>query len=151
METPEKKAIRVSLRVYRELREKLLKDTINKNTDLYSGLHNKEEIRPTYIGIYETRWMAEHLEYFKELVEKKDLRDRVCKELFAESYSQFLKENGHVYCGMDLTIDMLKKYQGILEEIIASSISWEQGYEEMCLLNIKFDEKYRMMKEDKII
>lgn len=151
METPEKKAIKVSLRVYRELREKLLKDTINKNTDLYSGLHNKEEIRPTYIGIYETRWMAEHLERFKKLVEKKDLTDKIYNEVFVKVYSQFLKENGHLYCGVDLTIDMLEKYQCILEEIIASSISWEQGYEEMRLLNIKFDEKYRMMKGDKII
>lgn len=146
------RAIQYSLRVYREMRKKILEDTKNKNTDLYLGLHNKESIRKIYVDRYKVMWMVAHLECFQEIMEKNVPNEqKMYRKVFAKSYAQFLEKDGKVYYDMGSTADILKNYQSILEQMIDTSISWEQGYEDMRLQKIKFDEKYQRLVEAGIV
>ena len=151
-ENTRREAIQYSLRVYRDMREQILKDTEKKNTDLYLGLHSKGAVREIYMDRYHMIWLMAHLDCFEKIMEKNVLTgQKIYTEVFAKSLVQFLHEYGQLFFCMETASKALKNNQSVLEQMIDASISWEQGYDKVRLQMKKFDEEYqRLVKGGKL-
>lgn len=148
----EGKALQYSLRVYKEMREKILEDTKNKDADLYLGLHDKNSIRNRYIERYEIIWMLDHMKCFQQIMDKNvPNRQKLYRDVFIKNYSKFLMENEKFCYDISSTTEILENERGMLEQMIDTSISWEQGYKDMLLLKKKFDEKFKRIMEEELV
>lgn len=148
MTETEKKARIRTLQIYRNGRQQLLSDTKTKSADLYLGLHSiKKTEQKNYLDRYLILWMTEHVEIFQGWL-KNSTEKRVYQSVFGNSYLKFLEYNNHMFFHMSLAVEMLREYRHILDDMIRTSHSWDQGYDKLCVERKKMEAKFASLRAE---
>lgn len=142
-----KRAIIHTLNVYKERRAQLLEDTKSKASDLYLGLYSlKKSDRENYLDRYMVLWMMSHIKIFQ--MSMKNIEEPNGHQfVFEKSYLRFLEYEGYHFYSTQLAVDMLKEYQKVIEDMIKTSQSWDQGYDKLCAEQKRQAMKFSLLRE----
>lgn len=142
-----KRAIAHTLNIYKDRRKQLLDDTRKKASDLYLGLYSLKDIeRENYLDRYLILWKISHIKTFQRTMRNVEKPERH-QIVFGKSFLRFLEYDGHNFYNTQVAINMLKEYQKILEDMIETSLSWDEGYDRLCVLQKKQEGKFARLRE----
>lgn len=142
----EKKAVICILDLYRSGRKRLLEDTKKKASALYLGMHSmKKAERENYFDRYLILWQLNHCEMFQEVLKRTEEKS-LYQFVFGKSYLTFLAYDGCLFHDARIAVEMMKSYKNILENMITTSLSWDEGYDRLCVEKKKQEEKFLRLR-----
>lgn len=126
--------VRLSLQIMQEQRRKLIKDSEEHYSIIYSGLHEScsASTRVLYFQAYEMEWLDNHWNALTEFLRqrKNDYTKREQKEItlfFAEHFSALMSEIENVSGMAKMALpELIRSNQKAIEQMIAISDNWEE-------------------------
>lgn len=140
--------IDMSLQVMKEQRQKLVKDTLNKDYVLFSGLHESEPaVQDLYFQYYLIEWFDNHWTAMLETLERHpEYSNDKRKEMvlfYAEYFKKMLnKTEASGVLSKLLIPDLLRLQRESVEELLALASSWELKNNELRLIFKKHKEQF---------
>lgn len=143
--------VRLSLQIMREQRNKLCRDSIERDVTLYTALHEMNpSTRTLRFQYYVVKWLDEHWNALCLLLEQHaaytidQRKEMTC--FFSSYFSHLLNQLGTTETLSHLCIpDLLILRKSILNELIATSKKWEKDSDKLRLLMKKDEEKFVSM------
>lgn len=144
---------KLSLQIMRDQRERMGRDSIEKNVDLYTALHEVDpHIRNLRFQYYVVKWFDGHWSTLQSLLENHpeytvDQKKQITI-FFAERFAGLLDKLSESATMMSLGIpDLLKARRDILHEMLEMTEKWEKNSKDLLLQRKKHDEQYRILIE----
>ena len=142
---------RLSLQIMRDQRERICQDSIQKDVDLYTALHEMDpHVRHLRFQYYIVKWLDGHWSSLQALLEchpeyTADQKKQITLS-FAKKFAGLLDKLSESATMADLGIpDLLKIRRDILREMIEMTEKWEKNSNELCLQMKKHEEQYRAL------
>ena len=120
----------ISLRIMRQLREKLYEDTMRHYSGLYNGLHepDSERVRALYYEAYLLEWLDQHWEqmaYYLRNRSKKEQRDMTV--FFASFFSELMQKAQDEEAKSSASLsELLKAQLASVNQLIECSDAWDE-------------------------
>lgn len=144
---------RLSLQILHDQRKRICQDSIQKDVDLYTALHElKPNVRDIRFQYYLVKWFDGHWRNLRELLERHseytvDEKKRITL-FFAKYFANLLDSLSKSETMVNLAIpDLLKVRKNILYELVEMTEKWETNSKELFLQMKKHEEQYRSMVE----
>lgn len=139
---------------FEQMRSKLISQTLSKDPGIYFGLHCMgNHLSDTYFERNKVSWLLEHFDTYKKIVDntiasgdKKYKKDSIA--FFSKIYREFLEWNGKTFTDSEIAVELLKELESKLDVMINFSEDWENGYNHLCVMKAKNDEKYKKLKKE---
>jgi len=142
---------KLSLQIMRDQRERMGRDSIEKDVDLYMALYESDpHVRNLRFQYYIVKWFDGHWSALQSLLERHseytvDQRKQVTL-FFAKRFAGLLDKLSESVTLVDLGIpDLLKVRRKILREMIEMTEKWEKNSDEFRLQMKKHEEQYRAL------
>lgn len=142
---------RLSLQIMRDQRERICWDSIQKDVDLYTALHEMDpHVRHLRFQYYIVKWFDGHWSSLQSLLEHHpeytiDQRKQITL-FFAKRFAGLLDKLSESATMIDLGIpDLLKVRRDILREMIEMTEKWEKSSDEFRLQMKKHEEQYKTL------
>lgn len=139
---------RLSLQIMQDQRERIWQDSIQKNVDLYTALHElNPAVRNARFQYYLVTWFDGHWRNLRELLARHaeytlDEKKQITL-FFAKYFACLLDDLSKSATMADLAIpDLLKVRKKILHELMEMTETWEIKSKELFLQTKKFEEQY---------
>lgn len=143
--------IRLSLQIMRDQRERICQDSIQKDVDLYTALHEmNSHVRNLRFQYYIVKWFDGHWSSLQSFLEHHqeytvDQKKQITL-FFAKKFAGLLDKLSKSKTMADLGIpDLLKVRRDILREMIKITEKWEKNSKELRLQMKKHEEQYRVL------
>lgn len=151
-----KNCVSFSLRVMRELRYKIYKDSKEHYSVIYNGLHESESdnVRDLYFQTYEMEWLDSHWDVLTDLLNrhKNDYKKSAQQDItlfFAEYFSAFMTELDDADPLAKVAMrELLKKQKTVIEQMIMYSDNWEEKNNQLKVNLKKHKEHFKKLIEN---
>lgn len=144
---------KLSLQIMHDQRERMSRDSIEKDVDLYMALHEMDpHVRDLRFQYYVVKWFDGHWSTLQSLLKHHpeytvDERKQITL-FFAERFAGLLDKLSESVVMVNLGIpDLLKVRRDILCEMIEMTEKWEKSNSEFRLQMKKHEEQYRALIE----
>lgn len=144
---------RLSLQIMRDQRGRICQDSIQKDVDLYTALHEMDpRVRDLRFQYYIVKWFDGHWSSLQSLLEHHpeytvDQKKQITL-FFAKRFAGLLDRLSESTAMADLGLpDLLKSRRHILHEMLEMTEKWEKKSNEFRLQMKKHDEQYRALIE----
>ncbi len=142
---------RLSLQIMRDQRERICQDSIQKDVDLYTALHEMDpRVRHLRFQYYIVKWFDGHWNRLQYLLEHHseytiDQRKQITI-FFAKKFTGLLDglSGSSIMVGLGCP-DLLKARRDILREMIEMTEKWEKYNNELRLQMKKHEEQYKAL------
>lgn len=150
-----KDCTRLSLRVMREMRDKVCKDSIEHHSVIYNGLHEFEskKVMELYFQEYEMEWLDSHWELLTSLLKQynKDYKESERQEItlfFAEYFSALMTEVTNSSSAVNTVMrELIAAQKNIIEQMIEFADKWEERSNQLKVNLKKHKEHYKRLIE----
>lgn len=149
----EQKNILVAMETFKQMRNKIIENTLNKDPDIYFGLYCEgNELLNTYIVRIKIGWLLEHFELYKTTIDHKiPLSNKSyrkdCIVYYSKVFLKFLEMNGGMFSNVDFAIDSLSRSETALRDMIDFSETWENRCNQLCVIIKKNQREYSKIRK----
>ena len=151
-----RECVLLSLRIMQEQRKKLIKDSREHYSTIYSGLHEfgSESTRALYFQAYKMEWLDNHWNALTEFLKQKknDYTTREKKEFtlfFAEYFSALMSELKNVSGPAKMILpELIRSNQKSIEQMIMFSDNWEERSNQLKVNLKKHKEHFKRQVEN---
>ena len=139
---------------FKQMRSAIIEKTLTKDSGIYFGLHSiSNSLSVTYLERNKVSWLLEHFKTYKMIIdsrispeEKENKKE--CVEYFSKIFREFLELNGRSFTDSEIAVALLKELESELDNLIHFSENWEKGYDHLCVMMAKNEEKYKKLKKE---
>lgn len=151
-----KACVLLSLQVMQGQRRKLLKDSKEHYSTIYSGLHESgsDSTRNLYFEKYEMEWLDSHWNAFTALLKQREnnYTKKEQKEItvfFAEYFSKLMSELENASAAVKVAAqELIRSNQQAIKNMIMFSESWEERSNQLVVSSKKHKEHFKRLLEN---